>query len=117
MNESSATVIDNIYLNSFEHNTLSGNLLISISEHFSQFVSVHRKRVDYKKTKIFQRDFANFEPNNFRDDVSTQNWDIDSNNVNERCDDFYWKLEACVNRHAPLKKLTPKQIQLKSKPW
>ena len=71
-------------------------------------MAVDRRRVDYKKTKIFQWDFANFEPNSFRDEVYTQNWDIDSNNVNERFGDFYWKLEGCVNRHTPLKKLTCK---------
>ena len=31
--------------------------------------------------------------------------------------DFYHKLEGCVNRHAPMKKLTPRQIKLKNKPW
>ena len=29
----------------------------------------------------------------------------------------YTKLEASVDRHAPLKKLTPKEITIKSKPW
>ena len=115
--ESSATVIDNIYLNSFQHNTLSGNLLISISEHFSQFVSVDRKKVDNKKTKMSQRDFVNFDPNRFRDDISIQNWHNDSNNVDVLFNDFYWKLDACVNKHAPLKTLTRKQLQLKAKPW
>ena len=31
--------------------------------------------------------------------------------------DFYSKLEGSVNRHAPLKKLSPKEIKIKSKPW
>ena len=31
--------------------------------------------------------------------------------------DFYTKLEGSVNRHAPLKKLSPKQIKVKNKPW
>ena len=26
-------------------------------------------------------------------------------------------MEACVDRHAPLKKLTPKQVKLVNKPW
>ena len=29
---------------------------------------------------------------------------------------MYWKLEACVNKHGALKKLSRKQIQLKAKP-
>ena len=32
--------------------------------------------------------------------------------------DFYSKLEACVERHAPIKKLTlKKEIKLENKPW
>ena len=31
--------------------------------------------------------------------------------------DFYSKLEGAVNRHAPLKKLSPKEMKVKSKPW
>ena len=31
--------------------------------------------------------------------------------------DFYTKLEASVDRHAPLKKLTPREIKIRSKPW
>ena len=29
---------------------------------------------------------------------------------------FYWRLEGCVDRHVPLKKLSKKDIKLKSKP-
>ena len=29
----------------------------------------------------------------------------------------YTKLEASVDGHAPLKKLTPKEIKIRSKPW
>ena len=38
-------------------------------------------------------------------------------NVNDSFKDFYTKLEASVDRHAPLKKLTTKEITIKSKPW
>ena len=31
--------------------------------------------------------------------------------------DFYNKLEGSVNRHAPLKKLSPKEIKTSNKPW
>ena len=38
-------------------------------------------------------------------------------NVNDSFKDFYTKLEASVDRHAPLKKLTPREIKIRSKPW
>ena len=37
--------------------------------------------------------------------------------VNDQFLDFYHKLQGCVDRHAPLKKLTPKEIKLEQKPW
>ena len=30
---------------------------------------------------------------------------------------FIIKLQGCVDRHAPIKKLTPKEIKLVQKPW
>ena len=38
-------------------------------------------------------------------------------NVHDSFNDFYNKLEGSVNRHAPLKKLSLKEIKLKNKPW
>ena len=35
----------------------------------------------------------------------------------EQFGDFFFKLSGCVDRHAPLKKLTPKELKTKSKPW
>ena len=31
--------------------------------------------------------------------------------------DFFTKLDATVDRHAPLKKLTPREIKMENKPW
>ena len=39
----SATLIDNIYGNNFEHETISGNILIKFADHFSQFLSVKKE--------------------------------------------------------------------------
>ena len=95
----------------------SGNILLSLSEHFSQFVSVKREKIDLKNVKIYQRDFSKFDNNLFRDDISIQNWDTTFDNVNDQFNDFYWKIEGCVERHAPVKELSTKEIKMKSKPW
>ena len=31
--------------------------------------------------------------------------------------DFVWRLDGCAGRHAPTKKLSPKEVKLKLKPW
>ena len=116
-NESS--LIDNIFSNNFADTIISGNILLTLSEHFSQFVSVKRDFVDYNKTKIFQRDYSKFDSKQFRDDISIQNWDNNLNNMSVDDDfrDFYFKLGSCVDRHAPIRELTPAEIKLKNKPW
>ena len=62
------------------------------------------------------RDSSKFSTESFRDDVSIQNWNYSIANVNESFQDFYNKLDECVNRHAPLKK-NNLQIKLHHKPW
>ena len=31
--------------------------------------------------------------------------------------DFVWRLDGCANRHAPTKKLSPKEVKLRLNPW
>ena len=87
----SATIIDNIFTNTCNRKIQSGNIITDFSDHYSQFVSIERERLD-----------------------STFSEDID---VNDQFKDFYLRLKGCVERHAPLKKLTSKEIKLKHKPW
>ena len=117
MTENTTTVIDDIFSNNIQDNTISGNILLTPSEHFSQFLSVKREMVGIKKVNIYQRDYTNFSSDSFREDVSIQNWKYTHDNVHDSFSDFYPKLEGSVNRHAPLKKLTPEEVKLKSKPW
>ena len=114
-NESS--LIDNIFSNNLKDNTISGNILLTLSEHFSQFLSVKRDFVDLNKVNIFQHDYSKFNSQQFRDDVSIQNFDNNLNDTNDQFWDFYLKLNGCVERHAPIKELTPAEIKLKNKPW
>lgn len=115
--DSSATIIDHIYTNCMEYSQNSGNILMSISEHYSQFISVKRKKLDLKNVNIFRRDYSQFNTQSFRDDISIQAWDNNLTDVNEQFTDFYWRLESCVDRHAPVKKLSRKEMKLDSKPW
>ena len=115
--DNTATVIDNIFSNNTQDNIVSGNMLLSLSEHFSQFLSITREKVNLKKVNIYQRDYSKFSSDSFRDDVSIQNWTYSHENVHDSFSNFYSKLEGSVNRHAPLKKLSPKEIKIKNKPW
>ena len=112
-----STLIDNIFSNNLTDETKSGNIYFTLSEHFSQFVSVKMEKIEYKKLNIIQRDYSKFQSQQFRDDVSIQNRNSDLPNVNELFIELHSKLQGCVERHAPLKKLSPKEIKLKTKPW
>ena len=114
----SSTVIDNIYGNNFEQESISGNILIKFADHFSQFLSVNKEIIRFKPRELYKRDLANFNENMFIDDVSIQNWN--ANNLvdtNSKFNDFLWRLEGCVDRHAPIKKVTRKEMKKMSKPW
>ena len=103
--ESPVTIINNIYTNCHEYNHYSGNILISISDHFSQFLSVERQKVDFKNVTMYRGHYY------------IQKWNNNLSNVNDQFNDFYWRLEGCVDRHAPLKKVKMKELKLNSKPW
>ena len=101
----------------FNNELKSGNILLCISEHFSQFLSINRLKISLKKINIYQRDYSKFETQSFRNDILLQTWNCNSNNVNEMYNVFINKLEKCVDVHAPMKKLNKKDLKKKSKPW
>ena len=62
---SSATLIDNIFVNTPDNITACGNIISDISHHFSQICILKSVR-DKIKTKNFQmRDFSNFSRINY----------------------------------------------------
>ena len=65
MTENAATVIDNIFSNNLQDDIISGNLLLTSSECFSQFISVNREVTDLKRLCLLFK----FSNESFRDDV------------------------------------------------
>ena len=47
--ENTSTVIDNIFSNNIQDD-ISGNVLLNLSDHFAQMVSVNREQIDTKKS-------------------------------------------------------------------
>ena len=113
----SATIVDNIFTNNLEKQMISGVIETDFSDHYSQFLSIKNSKVDYKSIVIYSRDYSKFSSSSFRDDVSIQNFYLNSIDVNEQFNDFYFKLKGCVDRHAPMKKLNRNEIKFSNKPW
>ena len=110
----SATIIDNIFSNNCEMDTVSGNLLSQISDHFPQFLIINNITVDYRTCSLFQYDYSKFNESSFINDFNELTWnEMDDENIdiNHKFNSFY------VVQHVSLKKVNHKQLKLRSKPW
>ena len=118
ISEQSSTIIDNIYGNNLEQEIISGNILIQFADHLSQFSSIKKKIMRTKHSPVYRRNFSAYNEQSYIDDVSIQNWDANNlQGTNTKFNDFVWRLESCVVRHVPIKKLNKKQINKTLKPW
>ena len=116
----SATIIDNIFSNNVESDTVSGNILSQISDHFPQFLIMKNIAMDYRKVALFQHDYSKFSEERFLDDFKKLSWEdlYDENlNINYKFEKFVDRVNYTVQEHAPLKKVNKKQLKLRSKPW
>ena len=110
----SKTLIDNIFLNSFEFTIISGNIA-----HPIPFDSVCYSGRFYKasspcKFNTYKRNFKNFDRNKLREDFYKTDWDKfiheNDNNVNDAFNIFYKTLTEILDHHAPLIKITIKEL-------
>ena len=101
-------------------NPVSGNILEQISyDHLPDFVLLDH--ADLRKvSESFKRDKKNLDVPKFQNDLLAD--DLIINIINARdsdhaCDIFMNKYCSILEKHAPLKKLTKKEIKRKQKPW
>ena len=116
----SATIIDNIFSNHVESDTVGGNILSQITDHFPQFLIIKNIAMDYRKVALFQRDYSKFSEERFLDDFKKLSWEdlYDENlNVNYKFDKFFDRVNYTVQEHVPLKKVYKQQLKLRFKPW
>ena len=85
---SSATLIDNIFVNNPEQVLLSGNIISDISGHFSQFCLIKTTKASNISKKKKMRDFSNFSAEIFRDDVCQVSWNTLTENGGNDVDKF-----------------------------
>ena len=111
----SATLIDNI-----EHETLRGNLICDISDHFSNFLILNKFACTSSNPTIYRRDYSNFNEEMLLEEVRQVNWEDvlpETEDVNLTFESFHNKLSDIINRHAPQHKLSKKEIRILAKPW
>ena len=119
----SKSLIDNIFFNSLEYQSLSGNLLIEISDHLIQFLILEGfvKEKSIAETNLYKRDFSYFNEREFEDDVYKFNWDricnLKSKDPNLSCSNFFNNITYLLDEFAPYRKVSKKEYQLMLKPW
>ena len=119
----SKTLIDNIFFNSLEYQSYSGNILIEIADHLIQFLILEGfvKERTIPKINLFKRDFSNFNDDEFKKAVNELNWvnivKLDLKDANISLNNFYKNLTFLLDEFAPYKKVSKKEYRLNFKPW
>ena len=119
----SATLIDNISFNSLEHYAISGNIVCEITDNLPNFLIITKLSNPPKNFKLYKKDYFRLDNGVLISEVSKVNWEelltsesgvLDINTVFHN---FYLCISNLINKHAPLRKLTQKEIKSLSKPW
>ena len=120
VSRNSATLKDNIFSNVCDQETVSGNILMQITEHFPQILIVKHGGITYKNLSYYQHDYSKLNAEKLQNDFLNLNihyLNDDSLTVNAKFNSFLSSLDKLVNKHAPLKKLSKNDIKLRNKPW
>ena len=91
-----------------------------ISDNFPQFLVIKNTTVYYRHCTLFQYDYSKFVESSFINDFTGLSWDFlnETNlNTNSKFDTVYDKVHETAITHLPLKKVTTRQLKLRSKPW
>ena len=119
----SKTLIDNIFTNVILPDSLFGNLRATISDHLPQSLIVPNIFSDppSKKPNIYERDWSNFDQENFILDYLSINWyetlKTEEQNIDYSAEIFLNKINKLLDNFAPLKRINKYKLKFKSKPW
>ena len=122
INSKNDTLIDNIYSNQINSDTVTGNITVNISDgHLPSFTITPKPNQTHlpKKHNIYRRDYKHFDKDNFLLDLAQINWDdnLHPNDANKSFENFLALINNLVDKYLPLKKLSNKEFKLIHKPW
>ena len=101
---------------------MSDNILSGITDHLPNFVIINKLAILPQNCKLYKRDFSALDKEALITEVSSINWiEIlpcsDSTNGNYIFRSFYSHVARINDEHAPIRKLSKKEIKSLSKPW
>ena len=119
--DQSRTLIDNIFFTPSKYKPHSGNLLVGISDHLPQYLIFVNFCVEAQREIKYYRKWKNFNENRFIADFEQVDWNgmfqLHSNNPDGLFELFFEKMNTLIDVHAPLKRLSRKQVKKGGKPW
>ena len=116
----SKTLIDNIYFNQFSNDIISGNLTVGISDHMPQFsiIPLDIHKINPKTRNIYRRVFKNFNNAQFMNEINQIDWTIYAeDDVNDAVSTLLSVTDQLLDKYAPVKRLSKKQLKQRDKPW
>ena len=109
------TLIDNIFTNQFNPDTISGNITVNISDHLPSFMITPRTNQNHlpKKHNIYTSELKIFDRENFIADLLAIDWNstIVEDNVNLSFNQFLESVNKIIDKYIPLKKCLTKSIR------
>ena len=119
--EHSATLIDNIFLNTNRETfTISGNIIYDLTDHLPNFLITSNYACLPNNIKIFKRDYSNFNETAFIRECQSVNWEDvvpTCSDANHMFNSFSAKLSEIVDTHVPVKQISRTELKLRSKSW
>ena len=117
------TIIDNIFSNAPNYQEgISGNLTTRLSDHLAQFLIIPDQcNHTPAKNHVYIYDIKNFDTEKFLEEIrelpfpnyKAHHW----TDPNHAFAVFYTKIQDIINRYLKRRKITPKELKNKQKPW
>ena len=119
----SATLIDNIFSNSLEYHVISGNIVCGITDHLPYFLIINKISALPENFKMFKRDYSKLNSEALIAELQNVNWsevlycESEVTNISTVFQNFHTCISEVINKHAPIRRYTRKEIRLLSKSW
>ena len=120
VNNTPVSLLDHFYSNYETGNINSHILLDDISDHLPVLTTIEKVEILKNYSTLYMHDTRNFNAEEFLIDLNESlhlNISLQNDNVHDLFQSFNDTFIFVLNNHAPMRKLTRKQKQIKNKPW
>ena len=108
----SATLIDNIFFNSIEHFTISGNIVYDLTDHLANFLIFDKFSSLPSSIPLYKRDYSKLDQQALLNEIKLVDWQDEFSSLNHPSiifQAFYDKVSNVVDNHIPCSEETISQ--------